>query len=49
MSHELAERPWEKIGADLYTIDGKDYLIVVDYFSNFWEIDHLPDQRRALQ
>ena len=47
MSHELAERPWEKIGADLYTIDGKDYLIVVDYFSNFWEIDHLPDTKAS--
>jgi len=45
MSHEIAERPWEKIGADLYIIDGKDYLIIVDYFSNFWEIDHLPDTK----
>jgi len=35
MSHEIAERPWEKISADLYTIDGKNYLIIVDYFSNF--------------
>ena len=35
MSHEIAERPWEKIGTDLYTIDGNDYLIVVDYVSNF--------------
>ena len=34
MSHEIAERLWEKIGTDLYTIDGNDYLIVVDYFSN---------------
>ncbi|KAK3728415.1 hypothetical protein QZH41_002784 [Actinostola sp. cb2023] len=25
MSHEIAERPWEKIGTDLYTIDGKEY------------------------
>ena len=33
MSHEVAERPWEKVGTDLYTIDNKDYLIVVDYIS----------------
>ena len=45
MRHEIAERPWEKIGTDLYTIDGNDYLIVVDYFSNFWEIDHLIDTK----
>ncbi|XP_031560474.1 uncharacterized protein K02A2.6-like, partial [Actinia tenebrosa] len=47
MSHEIAERPWEKIGADLFTIDGKDYLVMVDYFSNFWEIDHLPDTKAS--
>ena len=43
ISHEVAERPWEKIGTDLYNIDGQDYLVVVDYFSNFWEIEHLPN------
>ncbi|KAK3746435.1 hypothetical protein QZH41_012149 [Actinostola sp. cb2023] len=47
MSHEIAERPWEKIGTDLYTIDGKEYLIVDDYFSNFWEIDPLPDRKAS--
>ena len=47
MSHEIAERPWEKIGTDLYTIDGNDYLIAVDYFSNFWEIDHLIDTKAS--
>ena len=47
MSHEIAERPWEKIGTDLYTIDGNDYLIVVDYFSSFWQIDHLTDTKAS--
>ena len=47
VSHEIAERPWEKIGTNLYTINGQDYLIVVDYFSNFWEMDHLPNTRAS--
>ena len=47
MSHEMAERPWEKIGTDIYTIDGSDYLITVDYFSNFWEIDYLADTKAS--
>ena len=47
MSHEIAERIWEKTGTDLYTIDGNDYLIVVDYSSNFWEIDHLIDTKAS--
>ncbi|XP_048582090.1 uncharacterized protein K02A2.6-like [Nematostella vectensis] len=28
MSHETTELPWEKVGIDLFTIDGKNYLIV---------------------
>ena len=43
MSHELPDRPWAKIGVDLFQseTDGKDYLCTVDYYSNFWEIDYL--------
>ncbi|KAK3717088.1 hypothetical protein QZH41_008699, partial [Actinostola sp. cb2023] len=47
MSHVIAERPWKKIGTNLYTIDGKEYRIVVDYFSNFWEMDSLPDTKTS--
>ena len=32
-----------QVDTDLYTIDGQEYLIVEDCFSNFWEIDHLHD------
>jgi len=45
MRHEIRDRPWEKVGTNLYTLDGQEYLIVVDYFSNFWEIDHLHDTK----
>ncbi|MCP3889967.1 MAG: transposase family protein, partial [Desulfobulbaceae bacterium] len=41
MSHELPLRPWEKVGVDLFELDNKDYLITVDYYSNFWEVDRL--------
>ena len=41
MSVETPSRPWEKIGVDLFSFDNKDFLIKVNYFSNYWEIDKL--------
>ena len=31
------------MGTDIFTHDGNDYLVTVDYFSNFFEIDRLED------
>lgn len=45
ISHEMPKRPWAKVGTDLFTFDNKDYLITVDYHSNFWEIDYLSDTK----
>lgn len=45
MGQEVPARPWERIGTDLFTWDSKDFLITVDYYSNFWELDQLPDTR----
>ncbi len=42
--HELPVRPWSKVGTDLFVFNNREYLITVDYFSNFWEIDYLPDK-----
>ena len=41
MSLEIPSRPWERIGVDLFTFYNKEFLITVDYFSSFWEIDKL--------
>ena len=41
MPVETHSRPREKIGVDLFSFDNKDFLITVDYFSNYWEIDKL--------
>jgi len=39
MVHELTDRAWEKVGVDVLTYKGTDYLITVDYYGNYWEID----------
>lgn len=40
-THENHFIPWYKIGADIYEIHGVNYLIVVDYYSKFVEIEKL--------
>ena len=39
--HEVVKQVWGKIGVDLFQHKGRDYLITVDYLTNFWEVDHL--------
>ena len=41
MPHELPERPWSKVGTDLFTFGGKNFIVTVDYYSNFIEMDRL--------
>ena len=40
-STAVPNRPWEQIATDPFSYKGKDFLITVDYYSNFWEIDQL--------
>ena len=47
MSQEVPSRPWEKITTDIVTLDGKDYLVTIDYYSNFWEVDRLPSTKAS--
>ena len=36
--HELPLHPWQKIGAGLFVIGQQTFLIMVDYWSNFFEV-----------
>ena len=33
-----AEHPWEKIGTDLFHFRGREYLLMIDYYSNYPEM-----------
>ncbi|KAK2549435.1 Uncharacterized protein P5673_030110, partial [Acropora cervicornis] len=39
---ELPSRPWSIVAQDLYSFQGNNFLITVDAFSAYWEVDKLP-------
>jgi hypothetical protein len=40
--HEVPSRPWQKVGPDnIFSLYGKDYLLVVDYYSKYPEVNLL--------
>ena len=47
MPHPVPSRPFEKIGADIFTLAKRDYLLVVDYFSKFPFVFELHDKRAS--
>ena len=38
LTQEIQTRPWHKVAADIFSIGSKDYLLVIDYFSNYPEV-----------
>ena len=41
ISHHILTRPWEKVGMDLFELNNRDFLITIDYYSNYFEVDRL--------
>ena len=41
MYSALPNHPWERVGSDLFELHGTTYLLVVDYFSCYIEIQKL--------
>ena len=44
IQHEVPPRPWAKVAADICFHSGRTPLVVVDYFSNFIEVDSLSSE-----
>ena len=36
-----AERPWEKVGMDIFYLESNWYIVATDYYSNYFEIEKL--------
>lgn len=45
--HDLGSFPWEKVGIDLFAFGNNVYLVTVDYFSNYFEVDKLESMTSA--
>lgn len=43
LQHEVPSEPWLKIGADLFILGGQNYVVVVDYTSNYPEVAELEE------
>ncbi|XP_033121922.1 uncharacterized protein K02A2.6-like [Anneissia japonica] len=40
--YQLPELPWNEVACDLFEFEQQDYMITIDYYSKFIEVDHLP-------
>ena len=39
--HTVPELPWATISVDLFQLEGKNYIVMVDHYSDFIELDYL--------
>lgn len=47
VAYEIPNRPWAKVGTDMFSYNSRIYLICVDYYSSFWEFDLLENTKSA--
>lgn len=40
-SHEIPGRPWSRVSSDLFTLNSRDYIVLVDSYSDFIEVGEL--------
>ncbi|XP_038062613.1 uncharacterized protein K02A2.6-like [Patiria miniata] len=45
--HEFPLRPWQKVGSDLFEIGTEQYMVLVDYYSNFIEVNKLASTKSS--
>ena len=45
--HPVPELAWQKVGANIFTYAGKDFMLVVDYLSKYPEVVEIEDKTSA--
>uniref|UniRef100_A0A674EBM2 Gypsy retrotransposon integrase-like protein 1 n=1 Tax=Salmo trutta TaxID=8032 RepID=A0A674EBM2_SALTR len=41
LPHCIPDRPWQVVATDLFTWNNEDYIVTVDYYSRYFELDKL--------
>ena len=47
MSHEIRNRPWSKVGSNIFERRREHYLVLVDYYSDWIEFDLMRNKTAA--
>ena len=47
LSHDIPERPWQMAATDLFVWNNANYVLVVDYYSNYFEIAQLANTKSS--
>ncbi|RXN13854.1 sec1 family domain-containing 2-like protein [Labeo rohita] len=47
ISHPIPNRPWQTVGTDLFTWNNEDYIVVVDYYSRYLDLEKLKSTTAA--
>ena len=40
---KVPDRPWSRLAVDMFTLQRKEYIVLVDYYSDFVEVQELSD------
>ena len=43
LRYKIPDTPWSKVGQDLFTYGSETFLVTVDYYSDYFELDLLQD------
>ncbi|KAK7090822.1 hypothetical protein V1264_010573 [Littorina saxatilis] len=44
ISQPIPDLPWQFVGVDLLELNGRDYVVTVDYYSDFFEVDRIQNK-----
>ena len=47
-SHHLPDRPWSRVATDQFKLFGKEFIVLVDFFSDFIEVKHLQENTSSV-